>query len=266
MKIHFLTFANTSYMEPGRIMNDAKSFGFYSIQCMNEFDIPEFLEKHSNFIQKNEFGFGLWIWKPKIILDKLKSIDENDILVYCDAGIHLNVKGLSRYTEYIDILNTKDMVNFSTNDGYFAQQWVKRDVIDSYYPEFANQNNRACYAGLMMIKKTKYTISLIEDWLNLCERYEFLDGSPSSLPEYGFFVGQDKDNGLFNICLAKHLLSHYIYPDEVNIYLPNGTQNYSAHPEEWNVLDDFPFQCRRIRPGNIHYDYYSDSNSKNKKI
>ena len=112
MKIHFLTFSNTSYMEPSRIMNEAKSFGFDSIQCMNEFHIPEFLEKHSNFIKQNQSGFGFWIWKPKIILDKLKSIDDNDILIYCDAGIHLNSKGLPRYKEYIDILNKKDIVNF----------------------------------------------------------------------------------------------------------------------------------------------------------
>lgn len=238
-------------------MSEAKFFGFDSIQCMNEFDIPDFVEKHSNFIQQNQYGFGLWIWKPKIILDKLKSIDDNDILIYCDAGIYLNSKGLTRYKEYIDILNNKDIVNFSTNDFYFAQQWVKRDVIDFYYPGFQNQKNRCCYAGLMMIKKTKYTISLIEDWLGLCERYNFLDRSPSSLPEYPNFIGQDTDNGLFNICLLKHSISHCIYPDETNIYLPNGEQNYSAYPDEWKVLDDYPFQCRRIRPGNIYYEYYS---------
>lgn len=256
---HFITFTNTNYMSPDRILNEAKSFGFDSIQCLSELDIPQFIEKHRHFIQSNG-GFGCFIWKPKIILDKLNSIEDGDILIYCDAGIHLNSKGIARYNEYLDILKDKDMLNFSLNDCYTAQGWVKRDAIDSYYPEFIGQKNRYCYAGLMMLKKTKYTISLIEDWLGLCEKYNFIDQSPSSKPEYPGFGGQDFDNGLFNLCLAKHSISHYVYPDETNIYLPNGIQDYNANPESWKQLDSFPFQCRRIRPGNPYYQYYLNGN------
>jgi hypothetical protein len=258
MKTHFITFSNTSYMYPDRILKEAESFKFDSIQSLSELDIPEFLEKHSNFINSNHHGFGRWIWKPKIILDKLKSIDDNDILIYCDSGMYLNSKGLNRYNEYLDILNEKDMVTFSLNqDGrfYFAQQWVVKIVIDSYYPEFVNMSNKYCYGGVIMMKKTKSTISLIEDWLGLCERYEFITGK-LSFPEYDSFVGHDSDNGLFNICLVKHGISHYIFPDETNIYLPDGSQNYSASLEEWETLNEFPFQCRRIRPGSLHYEYY----------
>jgi hypothetical protein len=241
-------------MNPSRILKEAEKFNFDSITRMSELDIPQFIEKHRDFINTHSFGFGLYIWKPKVILQKLISIDDNDVLVYCDAGIHLNSNGINRYIEYLDIIKNKDMISFSTNDSYFAQQWVKRDVIDLYYPQFANGKNRCCYAGLLMIKKTKNTINLIQEWLKLCERYEFIDRSPSSLSEYPNFIGQDTDNGLFNICLAKHGISHYIYPDETNIYLPNGQQNYLGTIEEWKVLDKFPFQCRRLRPGNKYYE------------
>lgn len=247
MKIHFLTFSNTSYMNTERIISEAKKFPFDTLQSISEFDIQEFFNKHLNFINRNKSGFGLWIWKPKIILDKLNLIDDGDVLVYCDAGMHLNSKGLTRYIEYIDILESKDMLTFSLNDGYFAQQWVKRQAIDFYYPEFASRRDKYCYAGIIMLKKTKSTINLIEDWLGLCERYELIDKSPSFLPEYSGFIGQDADNGLFNLCLVKKSISHYVYPDETNIYLPNGMQNYSANSEDWGVMDNFPFQCRRIR-------------------
>ena len=244
-------------MVPHRILSEAESFGFDSITRMSELDIPEFLEKHKDFIQRNSFGYGLYIWKPKVILDKLNSIDDNDVLIYCDAGVHLNSRGLDRYHEYIDLMKNEEMLTFSTNDVYVAQHWAKRKAVDYYFPEFAKRKDRYCYAGLLMIKKTKSTINLIQDWLGLCERYDFIDKSPSRLPEYPGFVGQDTDNGLLNICLVKHNISSYIYPDETNIYLSNGLQNYLGNNEEWEVLNKYPFQYRRLRPGNIFYDMSS---------
>lgn len=249
VKTHFLTFSNTSYMYPDRILKEAESFKFDSIQTMSELDIPQFIEKHHDFIYSRIHGFGHWIWKPKIILDKLNSIDENDILIYCDSGIFLNINGIDRYKEYIDMLNDKDMVTFALNQNdkyYFAQQWVTKRAVDSYYPEFANLRSKYCYGGVIIFKKTKSTLSLVEDWLSLCERYDFIDGVYS---EDAYFMGNDNDNGLFNLCLVKHGISQYIFPDETNIYLSNGVQNYSDDIEEWKILNNFPFQCRRIRPG-----------------
>lgn len=246
--VHFITFANTSYMSTHRIVNEATSFGFTSIQSLTENDIRDFVHKHKDFIQNNRSGYGLWIWKPKIILDRLLSMKDGEILLYCDAGMYLNINGLDRYHDYLNILNMRDVLTFSLNDKYIAQSFVKRDVIDSFYPEFATAINRYCYAGVMMMKKTEATIRLVRDWLNLCETYNFIDRSESSLPEYPFFVGNDGDNGLFNLCLAKHNISHSVYPDETNIYDINGDQNYHGTPTDWDVLHKYPFQCRRIRP------------------
>ena len=251
MKVHFITFSNTSYINSNRIQQEAELFGFDSFQCISELDIPEFLEKHFHFINSNKIGFGCWIWKPKIILDKLNSIEDNDILIYCDSGMYLNHNGIDRYKEYIDMLNGKDMITFSLNLNdkyYFAQQWVTKRAVESYYPEFADLRSKYCYGGVIMFRKTKLTLSLVEDWLGLCERYDFLLGK-SIGSEYDYFMGNDNDNGLFNLCLVKHGISHYIFPDETNIYLPSGIQNYSDNIEDWVVLDNFPFQCRRMRPG-----------------
>jgi hypothetical protein len=189
----------------------------------------------------------LWIWKPKIILDTLEMLNDGDRLVYCDAGMHLNAKGLRRYFEYHRILDTCDMVTFSLNDAYKAQHYVKRDAINACYPEFASQMNPYCYAGVMMLKKTPATLALVREWLGLCEVYEFLDTSPSKAEELPCYVGNDCDNGLFNLCLAKHRISRAIYPDETNVYTAAGLQHYTASSQEWSQLELFPFQCRRLR-------------------
>lgn len=245
--VHFITFANTSYMTPNRIVNEAHMFGFGSIRSINEHDIPTFIDKHSTFIKENPHGYGRWIWKPKIILDTLMNIADGDIVLYCDSGIHLNIHGFNRYCEYLHHLKQYDMLTFSCNDKYVAQCFVKRDAVESYYPEFYNSFNKYCYAGVMMVKKTKYSIQLIKDWLMLCETYTFIDNSHSVNREMPYFLGNDGDNGLFNLCLAKHKISHSIYPDETNIYDLSGNQLLMYNPTYWQSLDKFPFHCRRLR-------------------
>lgn len=256
---YFLTFSNKNFMNIDRILNQAKLFNIFDYYLgLNESDITEFIEKHNFFfkIYQNE-GFGLWIWKPKIILDTLHKMKDNDILLYCDAGIYLNINGIERFKEYLDILNNTNnsLITFSLSNRYMAKYLVKNDAIMSYYPEFNNELNIANYAGIMLIKKNDKSIRLITDWLNLCENYHFLDRTPSIYhPESPNFIGNDCDNGLFNLCLSKHKISFSIYPDETNLYSDNNYQlKHVLSKDEydkidWSLLNNFPFQVRRIRP------------------
>ena len=248
----FVTFANTGFMKPDRIIREATEFGeFDEVRAMTEHDIREFISKHAEFIKLNKYGYGLFIWKPKVILHTLNSLSDNDVLVYSDAGGSLNKNGLERFNEYLDILKTVDMIAFSTNDSYRSKYFVKADAVMSYCPEMNESNVPCCYAGIMMIKKTDASIRLIEDWLKLCENYHFIDNSKSTLyQEKPWFSGQDADNGLFNLCLLKHKISHNVYPDEVNIYA--GDSQYShAYPGkigDWSSLSKSPFHYTRNTP------------------
>ena len=257
MHKYFLTFANANYMNTDRVANQAKELNVFNyIIQMNETHIPEYIEKHSKFIKSNSPGYGRWIWKPKIILDTLSSMTDDDILVYSDAGMYININGKDRLLEYFDKLQTKDVVVFSTNYEYKARSFVKNDAIMSYYPEFHDFNNNACYAGLIIIKKTQHSLALISDWLELCENYHFIDKSPStSHKEHANFVGQDADNGLFNLCICKHRnIVETITPDEINVYIGELqahhalNANYTVRDIDWSVLNDKPFHCKRITP------------------
>ena len=266
--IYFLTFSNSGYMNTERIANQAKEFQLFDdIIQLNEMDISEYIEKHKIFIMNNTPGYGRWIWKPKIIYDTLLKMNENDILFYSDAGTYLNIHGKNRFLEYVEILqkNENSLITFSTNGGYYAKQYVKIDAVLHYYKdrhnEFFNDNRLACYAGIMLIKKNNESLSLIKDWLDLCENYHFLDSSQSYNPENTFFAGNDGDNGLFNLCLTKHKIHHSIYPDETNIYVNNQQIHHTTTnipTTMWNELNDKPIQLRRITPKFIHeYNKYN---------
>lgn len=260
-KYHFVTFANTSYMTSQRIQNQAQTFNlFTSINGKTEHDIPEFINKHRDFINTNKAGYGFWIWKPKIILDSLITLPDNDILVYCDAGIHLNTNSNSMkrlHYYFSQLMNNKYICVFPSSEKYRVKQFTKNDAIMNYCPELnsdTKSNPIMCYAGLMIIKKNDKCIQLIKEWLDLCENYHFIDNSPSNeFEESPKFAGNDCDNGLFNLVLYKHKEIVTKMPEkEVNIYR-NGLQYHHLSKEEqllvdWSLLKDKPFNVKRITP------------------
>jgi hypothetical protein len=164
--------------------------------------------------------------------------------------MHLNHRGILRYYDYLNKLNTHDVVVFSLPDVYKAQHYVKRDAIDAYFPEFVDREDPYHYAGILMMKNTPATRQLITEWLSLCENYHFLDGTESIAENIPGFQGSDYDNGLLNLCLAKHSAILYpIPPYETNLYDSGGHQYHGPTTEtDWDGLRKFPFQVRRLRP------------------
>lgn len=253
----FLTFANTNFMNCDRIGKEAKNLNIFDeILQLNETHIPDFINKHNDFINQNcEHGFGNFIWKPKIIHDTIINMKDNDILVYCDAGIYLNKNGTERLNFYFDKLNDKEIIAFSTNDFYKSKHYIKMDAIMSYYPLFniLHQNDNSMYAGLIILRKTANVLNLILDWLTLCENYNFLNGNSSiNFNEAEYFRGNDKDNGLYNLCLYKYNIFYRVYPDETNLYHENEQQLIHVTKDitqfNWELLNDKPFHCRRLTP------------------
>lgn len=247
-KFYFVTFANTRYMTMDRIQKQAEEMKvFDKIICLTEHDIPDYIETHKQYISNNIPGYGRWIWKSKVVLDTLLTMSDGDFLVYGDAGMYLNPHGLPRLAEYMKLLQSPDTgcIAFATN-GYYSHSFANPDAVSDYFPEFYENIYRYCYAGIFILKKTPETMNMITDWFTLCQNYDYLSGNSTRVhPE---FVGGDGDNGLFNLCLAKHgSIVKRVHPDETNVYHPdNVTQNISA--QDWSSLDSFPFQCRRIRP------------------
>lgn len=245
-------------MRPTRILDEARSFGVFDfIRSMTEHDIPEFIQRHKAFIDAHPKGYGLYIWKPTVILDTLVRMNDGDVLLYCDAGMQLNVKGLPRFREYIETVTQPEcnLLVFSTNDTYVPQQYVKQDAIMEYFPEFNDtaRFTRYYYAGTMLFKKTDKTIALIRDYLALCETERLLDNiERSTYSRVPGYLGNDTDNGLFNLCVAKHGIHADIYPDETNIYDGNGLQQHGT--PDWSALAAYPLHYRRLRPGNEQYD------------
>ena len=115
-----------------RLVKQAEEFGLFNkIIGYTEQDLidkyPEFWNKHSNFILNNKRGYGYWIWKSYIILDILKTLNENDILVYLDCGCEINItdESKNRFLEYINIVKEHNNLLFHLEDKHKEIHWNK---------------------------------------------------------------------------------------------------------------------------------------------
>ena len=76
-KIHFITYGDDKFKQSKkRIIQEAKEFEeFTSIQSYSPDDLSiKFKEKHKDILHRSRGG-GYWIWRPKIILDRVESME-----------------------------------------------------------------------------------------------------------------------------------------------------------------------------------------------
>ena len=133
--IHFITYGDEKYKSSRlRLVEQAKHFNvFSSIKGYdNEMLTEEFKIKY-NDILKLRRGGGYWLWKMDIIKQELETMEENDFLVYLDAGCNLNKKGILRFYEYINMFKNTDygILSFQMIDQP-EKYWTTSQIFDYF--------------------------------------------------------------------------------------------------------------------------------------
>ena len=135
MKLIFLTFGNEYYYNSlDRIRKEVESFNIFNdILIYNDKNLKEdttFWEKHKYFIENNHRGYGYWIWKSYLTLKTLNNINENDIIIYTDAGCAFNLNGIDRLKEYISMVQNSNVGNLSFELEHDEKKWTKNDLFN----------------------------------------------------------------------------------------------------------------------------------------
>ena len=97
--IHFLIFGGPTIEYHNcvdRLCNECKITGKTEIDLKKD---TLFWNQHGDFINKNSKGYGYWIWKSYIIFKYVQEeMNEDDILLYMDAGCTFNKKGKTSFS------------------------------------------------------------------------------------------------------------------------------------------------------------------------
>ena len=191
----------------------------------------EFWKKHKNFIENNRKGYGFWLWKPYIIMKIMQTMNDNDILVYLDAGCVAINEPLTTdcFESLINKCKQCQMVYTSTY--YLEKLWSKMDLFNRLnMVNYAAMNTIQHQATFLIIKKTKLMMDFITDWYTISQNYHNID-EMSILQNYILFEEHRHDQSVFSL-----LIKSDKYKDAVN--------------NEDNVIHNtFPFILCRHRSG-----------------
>ena len=160
----------------------------------------DFKTRFKDKLNYNVRGFGYWCWKPYIILESLKIIDNGDILVYADAGCHLKKEYIDKMKNYIEDAEKYDIVAFEL--GIPDKLFTKSDLFDYFNvlnnKEITDTNTRC--ATSLIIKKTDKTIRFVNEWLKVFyDNFHLADDTPSTIKNLDGFVEHRHDQSIFSI-------------------------------------------------------------------
>ncbi|MEY4293057.1 MAG: hypothetical protein RIQ61_1455 [Bacteroidota bacterium] len=227
-----------------RIKNQALNLNFFDeIIVVNENYLDkDFIKTHKELLKKETLGFGYWIWKPQLILQVLNKMNDNDLLLYTDAGCHLNIHGLTRLEEYFSITKESEHgILLAELESYRLERiWTKGDIFEHFNCRNMSNiiNTPQIQAGFIVLKKCEKSIKLIKKWLKTMENINLIDDSPSLSPNFHDFIEHRHDQSILSVLCKKF-----------GCELISGKEIYSTN---WESLIEYPIWAKRDKKYNAN--------------
>jgi hypothetical protein len=218
-KNHFITYANQKFINAKRrICNEAiNSKWFHTVKGYGPNNLEKNFKQKYNKILSQKKGGGYWIWKLNIIQQKLRDISENDILIYCDAGCHINKSGESRFREYINMLNNSTECIISFQMGHKEKKYTTKQIFD-YFKIDINSNiaNSGQYiGGILIMKKNDKLLNIFKEYEKILNYNQLLISdhyNRFNKRRFKYFIDNRHDQSIFSV--IRKIFGSIILTDE----------------------------------------------------
>ena len=204
-KTRYISYADGNYSHSQAAMSEHVSENsiFDKIVCYNRdwLVTTQFYEDNKKILDQPR-GAGYWLWKPYIILENLKNLKEDEILVYMDVGDKPN-PGIADYVK--EWLEEKDIL--LTTGGNNNRVYTKRDALvlmGCDEPKYWDATQ--VEAGFIALKKKEANFKLVEEWLSWCKDERVITDleNQCGLPNFKSFIDHRHDQSVLSILKEKY--------------------------------------------------------------
>jgi len=200
MKVYFVSFADSRYghcLE--RIRKEAVRSNFFDqIYTWTEKNLdPEFLAKNEEFIRTHHRGYGYWIWKPQVCLQAFRKMEDDDILVYADAGCTVNYHARSKFRNCLSITQERGTLAFQMPP-HLEKTWTKGDLFQ-HLEAWRFADTPQFHATFFFLRKDKDNQTFLENWSRLTQQYHLVTDVPSVFPNIRGFIEHRHDQSIFSL-------------------------------------------------------------------
>jgi hypothetical protein len=266
MKVVLTNLSDKLYESSRKRLNDsARRFG---IEKFNSFDFEDI--KGTDFYVSNKIildiakGTGAWLWKPYIILESLKDLDEGDIVIYCDCGAEI----IKELDPLLKICITQEPIVIFANGNLLNAEWTKRDSFilmncDSKDYWYSLQ----CDASFGLFRKSDKTIHFLNEWMSYCTDERILTDSDN-------ICGKNNLPGFIEHRWDQSILSLLAKRFEIPLFrMPSQFGNHYKSPEfrikgEFNCVNQYKqkqltYYSRKYYSNSLYYQLLDHHRMKN---
>lgn len=208
---HLLSFATSHYADAQQRLGASAERYFDRVHVLGPADLDdEFRQRHASIMQHPR-GYGLWIWKPHLILMAVLSLAPDAVLMYCDS----QVRFIADPRPLMELCRGRRgvLVFHQRREKRLNREWCKRDCFirlgcdsEDYW------NDWQLNAAMSLWMNTPVAIRVLEEWLAACSDEQALSDAPSVLgPELPEFIAHRHDQAVCSlICRKRQIVA---YPD-----------------------------------------------------
>ena len=201
----FVSFADSRYASSiERLRKEIEGFGFDEVHLLSEGDLPNnFFKGLSPRIYRR--GYGYWTWKPYIVKTILDSLQDGDYLVYSDCGNRWVNGAISRFEEYLSMINTeKPILVFQQQ--FLEKDWTKRDAFEyicgNQWKDYAV--TLQIWGGCFIMMKNEITCRLVDKWVAITQkRRDLFTDKASILKNTNGFREHRHDQSCFSLLVKQ---------------------------------------------------------------
>ena len=210
-KISFITYGTKNFRVAKKhlMMLAFESGLFDSVIGLSQKSLSNNFKSEYKDILKEPRGAGYWIWKHEIVKNALNEMNENDILVYSDAGSSFNYYAKDRFKEYIEILNNSDFGNFlmECESKHKEIQWTSSKLFE-YFNIEKNSNiaqSTQLEATHMIFKNNDHTKSYLEEYSKLLKfDKNLITDKYNKINKHDEFKENRHDQSIFSLLTKTH--------------------------------------------------------------
>jgi len=238
--VHFISYASGRFIRRAAVLREVllNNNWFTTFTIKNETDLEENFKNRYRDILDQPRGGGYWLWKSEIIRQKLKEINENDILVYADGGCTLNLTNHSkpRFDQYIDMCNDNDMLRFilDHNENKYTNSTTINYFKTKYNIDEIHTRNGQLMATVIIVKNTQCVRDFFDTFFKIIDDDRMLiTDHYNDIDKQQEFIDHRHDQSILSL-LTKSLKFGIILKDE-------------TYHEDWINCISYPILATRLQ-------------------
>ena len=194
-----------------KLINSARMCGEVdTIHSFSPWDIDKEFRQQNKKILKRYRGAGYWLWKPYLIQKVLRTMADNEYLLYMDAGSYI----IDSIRPLIDLFaHNKPIICFESHE--IEKHWTKRDcfiALNCDSPLYTDTKQRM--ATFHLWKKCAASLDFVDEWLRFVVQRKLINDSPSKAPNYPGFIEHTHDQSIFSLLSKKYDIEAFRDPSQ----------------------------------------------------